>query len=200
MMMKPMEQAGETPAVGKDIIEVGDVLVEAAESELMISKRGVHATVNGKSTIEMVDTFTRTADTKWIESKNSTGIFLQGTLLGNGQAEARMIQPETTQKALKAEIKNEVLQELHRVEMKPTGGGAPAKGNQDGKRTNPNIICNKCKEKGHIAKNCPKNGTKKDGGKDKSQKPNPYKEKPKEGEAHVKTINSVECSWCEQCY
>jgi len=39
------------------------------------------------------------------------------TLLGNGQWEARMIQPETTQKALKAEIKNEVLQELHRVEM-----------------------------------------------------------------------------------
>jgi len=121
------------------------------------------------------------------------------TLLGNGQWEARMIQPETTQKALKAEIKNEVLQELRRVEMKPTGGGTPAKGNQDGKKINPNIICNKCKEKGHIAKYCPKSSAKKDGGKDKSQKPNPYKEKPKEGEAHVKTINSVECSWCERC-
>jgi len=48
-----------------------------------------------------------------------------------------MIQPETTQKALKAEIKNEVLQELRRVEMKPTGGGAPTKGNQDGKKDQP---------------------------------------------------------------
>jgi len=71
------------------------------------------------------------------------------------QWEARIIQPETTQKALKAEIKNKALQELHRIEMKPTGHDAPAKGNQDGKRTNPNIICNKCKEKGHIAKIVP---------------------------------------------
>jgi len=192
MMMKPMEQAEETPAVVKDIIEVADVLVEAAESELMISKRGVHATVKGKSTIEMVDTFTRTADTKWIEGKNSTGI-LQIIMLGYGQWEARIIQPENTQKALKAEIKNEVLQELHRVEMKPTGGGAPAKGNQDGKRTYPNIICNKCKRKGILLKIVPSMALRRMVGRI-GQKPNPYKLKPKEGEACVKTINSVECS------
>jgi len=40
----------------------------------MISKRGGHAIVKSKSTIEMVDTFIRTADTKWIEGKNIAGM------------------------------------------------------------------------------------------------------------------------------
>jgi len=64
-----MEEEGGTPAVGEDIIEMADALVGPAGSELMISNRGGHATVKSKSTIEMVDTFTRTADTKWIEGK-----------------------------------------------------------------------------------------------------------------------------------
>ena len=60
--------------MGKDIIEMADALVGPSGSELLISKRGGHATVKSKSTIEMVDTFTRTADTKWIEGKNSAGM------------------------------------------------------------------------------------------------------------------------------
>jgi len=74
-------------------------------------------------------------------------------LIGNFQWEGRSVQSETPQKALKAEIKNEVLQELERMDVKPSGATQP------GAVTNityPNIICNKCKEKGNIARNCPK--------------------------------------------
>jgi len=118
------------------------------------------------------------------------------TLLGNGQWEARILPSETSQKALKAEIKNEVIQELRKTE--PTGGTLGG-GNKDGAK-NPNIICNKCKEKGHIAKNCPKKGTKQGGTKDdKDNSPNPYRVKPKDGESQIKTTNSVECSWCNCC-
>jgi len=53
---------------------------------------------------------------------------------------------ETSQKALKGDIKNEVIKEFRKTELKPTGwthGG----GNKDGAK-NPSIICNKCKEIG----------------------------------------------------
>jgi len=60
IMMKPMGQAGETPAVGKDIIGMADEFIFPAD---------------------------------------------------------------TSQKALKAEIKNEVIQELRKTETKPTNGG-----------------------------------------------------------------------------
>jgi len=94
----------------------------------------------------------------------------------------RFFQAETSQKALKAEIKNEVIQELRKTELKPTGG-TQANGNNDGAK-NPNITCNKCKEKGHIAKNYPKKGTKQGGTKDDKDKPsNPYRVKPK-GQDH----------------
>ncbi len=76
-----MGQAGETPAVGKDIIGMADVLVETAE---------------------------------------------------------------TSQKALKAEIQNEVIQELRKTETKPTNGGTN-NGKKDG-ATHPNVICKKHKE------------------------------------------------------
>jgi len=115
------------------------------------------------------------------------------TLLGNGQWEASIIAPETTQSALKAEIRNEVLQELRRTEVKPTGSGTPPSSNQDGKRINPNIICNKCKERGHIAQDCVKSG----GGGNQTQTTNLHRIKPKDGEAQVKSINGIECSWCD---
>jgi len=38
-------------------------------------------------------------------------------LLGNGQWEARSVKSETPQKALKAEIKNEVMQEQRRIDV-----------------------------------------------------------------------------------
>ena len=117
------------------------------------------------------------------------------TLLGNGQWEASIIAPETTQSALKAEIRNEVLQELRRTEVKPTGSGTPPSSNQDVKRINPNIICNKCKERGHIARDCVKSG----GGGNQTQTTNPYRIKPKDGETQVKSINGIECSWCDRC-
>jgi len=116
------------------------------------------------------------------------------TLLGNGQWEASIIAPETTQSALKAEIRNEVLQELRRTEVKPTGSGITSPSNQDGKRINPNIICNKCKERGHIARDCTKSGG------SGTQTTNPYKIRPKDGEAQTKSINGIECSWCERCH
>jgi hypothetical protein len=129
------------------------------------------------------------------------------TLLGNGLWEAKIIKPETTVKALKAEIKKEALSELRRSEVKP-GGGTPAPTTNEGKK-NPNIICFTCKEKGHISSNCPKKGTTtngggkgggaKGGGKDKSQVTSPYKMKPKDGESLVKTINGQECTWCDKC-
>jgi len=89
-------------------------------------------------------------------------------------------------KALKAEIKKEVLSELHQLEVKP-GGGTSVSTTNEGKK-NPNIMCFTCKEKGHISRNCPKkpttegggNGGGKGGGKDKSQATYPYKMKPKE--------------------
>jgi len=43
-------------------------------------------------------------------------------LIGNFQWEAR-IQSETPQKALKAEIKNEVMQDLRRMDVKPSQEG-----------------------------------------------------------------------------
>lgn len=96
-----------------------------------------------------------------------------------------------TSKALKTEIKNEVMQELKRMDVKPSGAtqtGAAKNG------INPNIICKKCKEKGHIARNFPKkDAPKQEGGKKQSKTPNPYKVKPKEGEPEVKEINNVEC-------
>jgi len=73
-------------------------------------------------------------------------------LLGNGQWEARSVQAETHQKILKAEIKNEFMEELRRMDVKTSGAtqtGA-AKGSK-----NSNTICSKCKEKGHITRNCP---------------------------------------------
>jgi len=108
---------------------------------------------------------------------------------------AKIIKPEITVKALKAEIKKEVMSELCQSEVKP-GGGTPASTTNEGKK-NPNIICFTCKEKGHISSNCPKKGTATDGGgkgggKDKNQVTNPYKMKPKDGKSLIKTINGQE--------
>jgi len=89
------------------------------------------------------------------------------------------------------------MQELKRMDVK-TFGTTQAGATKNG--INPNIICNKCKEKGHITRNCPKeDAPKQEGGKEQSKTPNPYKVKPKEGEPEVKKINNVECSWCKQC-
>ena len=118
-------------------------------------------------------------------------------LLGNGQWVARGVQSETPQKALKAEIKNEVMQELKRMDVKPSGVTQTGAAKNS---INPNIICNKCKEKGHIARNCPKkDAPKQEGVKEQAKTPNPYKVKLKEGEPEVKKINNVKCSWCKQC-
>jgi len=89
--------------------------------------------------------------------------------------------------------------EEDRVEvLKPTWG-TQTNGSKDGAK-NPNFTCNKCKEKGHIAKNCPKKGTRQGDTKDDRDKPsNPYRVKLKDDKAQVKTINSVECSWCDCC-
>jgi len=76
------------------------------------------------------------------------------TLLGNGLWEAKSIKPETTVKALKAEIKKEFLSELCQLEVKP-GGGTPASTTNERKK-NPNIICFTCKEKGHISSTVPR--------------------------------------------
>jgi len=111
-------------------------------------------------------------------------------------------------KALKVEMKKEVLSELQQLEMKP-GGEMSATATSEGKK-NPNIICFTCKEKGHISRNCPKKGTATKGGgngdsggkggcKEKSQTTNPYKREPKGGESKIKTINNEECTWCDKC-
>ncbi len=84
------------------------------------------------------------------------------TLLGNGLWKAKVIKPETTVKAFKAEIKKEVLSELHQSDVKP-GGGTPASITTEGKK-NPNIICFTCKEMGHNSSYCPKKRTATDGG------------------------------------
>jgi len=128
----------------------------------------------------------------WSEVLTLVGTEYQ-MLLGNGQWEAKMLPTETSQKALKAEIKNEVMQELRKVEPKPTNGGTTVK--KDG-GINPNVICKKCKEKGHIAKNCPKKPAQQGG---REQSTSPYKVKPKDGEAQVKSINGAQCSWCDRC-
>jgi len=107
-----------------------------------------------------------------------------------------MLPTETSQKALKAEIKNEVMQELRKIEPKPTNGGTK-NGKKDG-ATNPNVTCRKCKEKGHIAKNCPKKPAQQ-GGREENKPTSPYKVKPKDGEAQVKSINGAQCSWCDWC-
>jgi len=104
-------------------------------------------------------------------------------LLVNGQWEAKIL-PETSQQTLKAENKNEVIQELRKTETKPTNGGTK-NGKKDG-ATNLNVICKKCKEKSHIAKNCPKKQAQQ-GGKEDTKPTNPYKVRPKDGEAQVKS-------------
>jgi len=96
---------------------------------------------------------------------------------------------------VKAEIKNEVMQELRKVEPKPTNGGTTGK--KDG-GINPNVICKKCKEKGHIARYCPKKPTQQ-GGREENKPTSPYEVKPKDGEAQVKAINGTQCSWCNWC-
>jgi len=55
------------------------------------------------------------------------------TLLGNGLWEAKIVKPETTVKALKAEIKNKILSELCQLEVKP-GRGTPASTTIKGKK------------------------------------------------------------------
>ena len=89
------------------------------------------------------------------------------------------------------------MQELRRMDVKPSGTTQTGAA-RDGK--NLNIICNKSKEKGHIARNSPKkDAPKQEGAKEQAKTPNPYKVKPKEGEPEVKKINNIECSWCKQC-
>jgi len=83
------------------------------------------------------------------------------------------------------------------------------KGNADNKDKHANLTCQKCKKKGHIAKNCQE---KKDGGattegastdKDKnkdSKKTGPtslFKIPPKDTEPKSKKINEIECAWCD---
>jgi len=123
------------------------------------------------------------------------------TLLGNGQWKAKVMKPETSVKALRAEIKKEVLSELKQVEVKPGGGTQTQRASTSEGKKNPNIECHNCKEKGHIAKNCPKKTTAtKQGGDGKSKvTTNPYRMKPKDGEPKVKIINGVDCTWCERC-
>jgi len=76
-------------------------------------------------------------DITWSEVLTLVGTEYQ-MLLGNGQWEAKILPAETSQKALKAEIKNEVMQELRKVETKPANGGTK-NGKKDG-ATNPNVI------------------------------------------------------------
>jgi len=125
------------------------------------------------------------------------------TLLGNGQWKAKIMKPQTSVMALKAEIKKEVLSELKKADVKQGGGTQvqPAATNE-GKK-NPNIECYDCKEKGHIAMNCPKKSTTATSGgggrKDKNPTSNPYKIKPKDGESKVKVVNNEQCTWCDRC-
>jgi len=77
-----------------------------------------------------------------------------------------------------AEIKNEVIQELRKTEIKPTNGGTK-NGKKDG-AINPNVIYKKCKEKSQIAKNSPKKPAEQ-GGKVDTNPTNPYKVNLKDG-------------------
>jgi len=83
------------------------------------------------------------------------------------------------------------MQELRRMDAQLSGA------TQTG--ATKNIIFNDCKEKGHIAKNCPKkDAPKQEGSKEQAKTPNPYKVKSKQGEPEIKKISNVDCSWCEQ--
>jgi len=76
--------------------------------------------------------------------------------------------------------------------------------NKEGGDKHSKLTCQKCKEKGHIAKNCPKKGEGEDkesegDGYNKNKWTSPYGIPPKDGEPQVKKLNDVECAWCDQC-
>jgi len=107
-------------------------------------------------------------------------------------------------KAMKAEIKS-LKTELQR---KPTSTPSPvtnANANADLTERHKNLTCRKCKNKGHIAKNCPTKGTatKPEGASNadgkKTGPTSPFKIPPKDNEVHTKTIDGVECAYCERC-
>ncbi len=82
------------------------------------------------------------------------------------------------------------------------------KSSTDDKDKHKNITCQKCKKKGHIAKNCPeeKEESKSEGAakKDKEKGKNtrltsPFKIPPKDNKPKSKKIGDINASWCSQC-
>jgi len=121
-------------------------------------------------------------------------------------------------KAIKADIKSskEEIKTLKGELQRRNGGGGGTNtdaNKKNGKKTDNNnnkeggnkhskLTCRKCKEKGHIAKNCPKKGEGEDkksegGGDDKNKWTSPYHIPPKDGKPQVKKWNDVKCAWCD---
>ena len=56
VMWKPVEQAGETPAVGRSTIETADTFFDTADTEWLACRRRVQAMAWRKHIIEMAET------------------------------------------------------------------------------------------------------------------------------------------------
>ncbi len=110
-------------------------------------------------------------------------------------------------KAMQAKIdkqESELKQVKTQLQRKDSSGGNNTNSSGGDKSKHSNITCRICKEKGHIARNCPQKGSNKsDGGRkknDNNKKSNsPDRQAPKDNEPHVKTMDGEENAWCERC-
>jgi len=217
VMMKPVEGIGETPSHG--ITETADLNTETADAEWIACRQRVQAMARCKNVIKIADIKEETADTEWIEHKWIVGATIPSKVvmevddtmveMADGwtrgypydETVKNTVQIEMAAKmwtsgfllALQAVVK--LIQWLH--DMAIILAACSMNFAKD-----PGVDLknhNKCKMKGCNVTN-PKKDTRKEAEKQKPKTVNTYEVKPKDGaEAQVKTINNVECSWCNCC-